>query len=228
MGFWLLIIVAFVCFGGLLLVRAVWGRNGVFVLGIGGVVGSNVYHIGDYPIIEGNFVWGIDSIIYTLFLVCVMVLAMDKHEKSAYVLMYSGIGSILFNAMLQFFASWGSSGIETGVIYGLISNALSAFATFLAVYLVLKLPKILKTKHWNDYFIMILCIVLASIINSLIYYGGIALVEGGFDANFGWTLLSSYLGKALALTFAIIMWAFSKLIDKKRNINNKEIEDAQT
>ena len=229
MGFWLILIVSVFCFVLLFIVKHVFGSNGLITLGIGGIVGSNVYHIIDYPIVDGNFVFGIDSVIYTLFLSCVILLVLENQNKTAYLLMYSGIGAVLFNAVLQFCASWGSTGIESGVTYGLLSNILSALATFVAVFLILKLPQKLQQKNWNEYLIFILCAFLASLINSFIYYGGLAILNGGFNDNFGWILLSSYIGKILSITIAVIIWLVTKIIYKKKNLyleKNKNEENS--
>ena len=225
MGFWLILIVCISCFVLLFIVKHLFGSNGLITLGIGGIVGSNVYHIIDYPITDGNFIFGIDSVIYTLFLSCVILLVLENQTKIAYLLMYSGIGAVLFNAVLQFCASWGSTGIESGVIYGLLSNFLSAFATFVAVFLILKLPQKLQQKNWNKYLIFILCVLLASLINSLIYYGGLAVFEGGFDASFGWTLLSSYIGKILSIAVAVVLWLISNSIYKKKSLNKEKKQE---
>ena len=201
MGFWLILIVCISCFVLLFIVKHLFGSNGLITLGIGGIVGSNVYHIIDYPITDGNFIFGIDSVIYTLFLSCVILLVLENQTRIAYLLMYSGIGAVL------------------------LSNFLSAFATFVAVFLILKLPQKLQQKNWNKYLIFILCVLLASLINSLIYYGGLAVFEGGFDASFGWTLLSSYIGKILSIAVAVVLWLISNSIYKKKSLNKEKKQE---
>lgn len=63
MGFYILCIVGVIIFGALLFLWKKWKKDALYVLAIGGACGANIYNIGSYPIVCGNFVFGIDSII---------------------------------------------------------------------------------------------------------------------------------------------------------------------
>ena len=52
--------------------RKMFGKNALFVIGIGSVIGANLYNANDFPIAIGNLVFGIDSIIYTLFVFSIL------------------------------------------------------------------------------------------------------------------------------------------------------------
>ena len=121
-------------------------KDALYVLGIGAAVSSNVYNVGSYGITEGGIVWGIDAIIYALFVFCIIVACKDFDRKSAMAITYSSIGGIMLTAFFDFMAKWMSAGFAEDLIWGFVSYAASAVSTFLGVYTALLVYDKLRDK----------------------------------------------------------------------------------
>lgn len=202
MGFIFLIIMAVISFGCFILGYKYFKKDALYVLAIGGAVAANIFNIGNFPIYVGNLVFGLDSVIYTLFIFCIAVLIMDYGKKDALSLTYTALASILFAGIVQFIASWATNGIEYGVVWGIISFITSIVATYLAVISVIAFYK-WAHKKINKYLMMGIIIFIASIINSAVYFGVVAIFTGGFGNNFVGVLAGSYIGKGMCILFSV-------------------------
>lgn len=227
MEFLFLLLTAFICFFVFIFVRKFWNRNGIFTLGICGAIGANVYNSITYPVLDFGLIFGVDSIIYTLFIFCLLTLIQDKHSNASTVLLYSTIGSILFNAIIEILATLSSQNtLDNSNLNNFIASLASAFATFVALILVIKLFKYFSNKNVNIYVNFSICILVASIINSLLYFGITTLVSQSFDLNTFWLMMAgSYIGKLLSTIFALIAWFICSIIDKKCSKNKTEFEN---
>jgi len=82
----------------------------LYALAIGGVVNANFFHSVNYPINCFGLPFGIDSVIYTLFIFCVVVMYIKEGKKEAYTLAISSIIAIMFSALMQLIAQLLSKG----------------------------------------------------------------------------------------------------------------------
>ena len=57
MDFLYLVLTAVLVFGALILANWLWGKDALFVIGIGSAIGSNVYNVGDYGIQIGDLIF---------------------------------------------------------------------------------------------------------------------------------------------------------------------------
>ena len=57
-------------------------KDAIFTIAIGTVIGANIYNAFTYPINIGEFVFGFDSIIYSIFLFCMFVFLVDYGKKT--------------------------------------------------------------------------------------------------------------------------------------------------
>lgn len=207
--------IAVFCFGTLIIANRYFGKDALFVLGIGGAVGANIFNVGNYGIPVGDFLFGTDSIIYTLFVFCTLLCYINYGKKSVIVLTCSVMASIMFTGILQFASSWASAGIETGIVWGLASFAISVIATAVAIFFALWIFKLLKSKNCNLYLNSAVFVIVVSLINSAIYFGGVALF-GQINFDLASTLSASYIGKGITLLFALVtMYVIARFPDKK-------------
>ena len=201
-----------------------WGKDALFVVGIGCAIGSNIYNVGDYGIVIGNLVFGIDSVIYTVFVFVVLLCLKNYDEKSAFTLLYSAMGSIMLSALLVFIASWASAGFASNLIWGFVSYLISVIATFAALFITIKLFKYFEGKNLNVYLNFLINVLIASFINSLIYFGAVAIISG-FEENFLGQLGASYIGKLMSTAFSLLTYFIcTKLPYKKIDENDNQIE----
>ena len=69
----------------------------LYALAIGGAVNANFFHAGNYPINCFGLPFGLDSIIYSLFTFCVIIMFFKSNKKDAYILTLSSIIAIIFS-----------------------------------------------------------------------------------------------------------------------------------
>ncbi len=224
MDFLFLVLTAVLVFAILIVSNRFWGKDALFVVGIGCAIGSNIYNVGDYGIVIGNLVFGIDSVIYTVFVFVVLLCLKNYDEKSAFTLLYSAMGSIMLSALLMFIASWASAGFASNLIWGFVSYLISVIATFAALFTTIKLFKYFEGKNLNVYLNFLINVLIASFINSLIYFGAVAIISG-FEENFLGQLGASYLGKLMSTAFSLLTYFIcTKLPYKKIDENDNQIE----
>lgn len=224
MDFLFLVLTAVLVFVILIVSNRFWGKDALFVVGIGCAIGSNIYNVGDYGIVIGNLVFGIDSVIYTVFVFVVLLCLKNYDEKSAFTLLYSAMGSIMLSALLVFIASWASAGFASNLIWGFVSYLISVIATFVALFTTIKLFKYFEGKNLNVYLNFLINVLIASVINSLIYFGAVAIISG-FEENFLGQLGASYIGKLMSTAFSLLTYFIcTKLPYKKIDENDNQIE----
>ena len=224
MDFLFLVLTAVLVFVILIVSNRFWGKDALFVVGIGCAIGSNIYNVGDYGIVIGNLVFGIDSVIYTVFVFVVLLCLKNYDEKSAFTLLYSAMGSIMLSALLMFIASLASAGFASNLIWGFVSYLISVIATFVALFTTIKLFKYFESKNLNVYLNFLINVLIASFINSLIYFGAVAIISG-FEENFLGQLGASYIGKLMSTAFSLLTYFIcTKLPYKKIDENDNQIE----
>ena len=224
MDFLFLVLTSVLVFVILIVSNRFWGKDTLFVVGIGCAIGSNIYNVGDYGIVIGNLVFGIDSVIYTVFVFVVLLCLKNYDEKSAFTLLYSAMGSIMLSALLVFIASWASAGFASNLIWGFVSYLISVIATFAALFITIKLFKYFEGKNLNVYLNFLINVLIASFINSLIYFGAVAIISG-FEENFLGQLGASYIGKLMSTAFSLLTYFIcTKLPYKKIDENDNQIE----
>ena len=190
----------------------------LYALAIGGVVNANFFHAAAYPINCFGLSFGIDSIIYTLFAFCVMVMLLKENKKSAYLLAFSSIIAILFSAAMQLFADLFSNGSSKNVWTIFVSFTVSAIASVIAVAVAVETVSRLKNRI-NQYLCMALGIAIITLINSIIYHP-LAILLNGAPVNISELLLTSVIGRLIALLYSVLMLYFINLTEKR--IANKK------
>ena len=188
----------------------------LYALAIGGVVNANFFHAGNYPIYCFGLPFGIDSILYTLFVFCVIVMFIKENRGSAYLLAVSSILAILFSAIMQLTASLLSSGssIEIWKSFGtfLISSVASVVAIFITIETLVKFKEKI-----SPCLQLVLGILIATTIDAFIYFPATILINA-IPENIVSLLIASFIGKLIAMLCGVITLYFMSKYDKKRNI----------
>ncbi len=185
----------------------------LYALAIGGVVNANFFHAGAYPIDIFGLPFGIDSVIYTLFVFCVAVMFFKEGKKQAYLLAASSIIAIMLSAIMQLVADLLSTGSSWAIWQSFLTFTISSAASVVAIIVMIELLDKLKNKT-NNYVLLIVGIVVVTVINSGIYYPLSSLVIG-VPANMGVLLVTSLIGKAIALVCGLITLYLINLYENK-------------
>lgn len=203
MGIWFWFVLAFLGFALITLLRK-WHDHAMLVtIAIGFAINANIFNAFGYPIYLGPLPFSIDSILYTGFMFCVVVCAIEYGVRNAKILASSAIAAILLSAVVEFLAKVSISGFSVEHLVGLSSYVFSAIGTFLGVWLMLWVLEKLKNKNVNVYLNIIICILISSIVNSTIFYSFTILVSGVID-NIGYILLASYIGKIICIGLCLL------------------------
>ena len=220
-----LIIISVLCFLSIFLGGKKFRSTALYALAIGGVVNSNFFHPLDYPIMCFGLPFGIDSIIYTLFVFCVIVMFFKSGKGSAYTLLISSIVAIMFSAIMQLFSDLLSTGSSTECWQSFLNFSISAVASLIALSIMLEIMQKLKNKNLNEYLILLIAILIATVADSILYLGAFSLINGIIE-NFGKLLLASIIGKTIAILCSIGCYYLINLFDSKptKSKSNEQIE----
>jgi len=173
----------------------------LYALAIGGIVNANFFHAGLYPINCFGLPFGIDSIIYTLFVFCVILMFFQQGKKSAYTLAISSVVAILFSAIMQLIAELFTTGSQSTTWFTFLTFFVSAAASIIAIVITLEILDKIKDKT-NNYIKLIVGLLLHTLINTAIYYP-LSMLINGTPSNIGLLVLASFIGKLIATICAI-------------------------
>jgi hypothetical protein len=194
-------------------------------LAIGGAVNANFFHAGIYPIECFGLPFGIDSIIYSLFIFCVFVMFIKVSKREAYILSFSSIIAIMFSASMQLVSDLFKEGFTTGAWQTFATFLVSSFASLVAIWVMLEFLDFLKKKNVNTYLLLIIGMGVATFINSLIYYPFATLINSIPD-NIVQLLLTSVIGKVISIIFGLLSFYLINrvefIIEKRRKTEDKK------
>ena len=190
----------------------------LYALAIGGVVNANFFNAHTYPIDIFGISFGIDSIIYTLFVFCVILMYIKEGRKQAYLLAASSIIAIMFSATMQLVSDLLSKGTSFAVWNAFIDFTISSIVSAVAVIIMIETFRLLSNKFKlfnNPYILTLYGILLCTIINSTLYYGAVILLNGT-NENTPILLLTSFIGKMFALGCSLLALYLFLIIRKAK------------
>jgi len=230
MSVYILILFAFVGFAFLAFARKWYDYPMLFTIAIGSAVNANIYNSVSAPVYLGQFCFSIDAILYTMFMFCVIICAKDYDVRRAKVLTSAVIAAILVSAVIEFFAGWSSIGYSDDLLIKFIGYLASSVGTFVGIWLMLAVFEKLEKKGVNIYLTFIICVLLASVMNSTIYYSCVISISGRID-NLVYILLGSFIAKSLCVFLGELVyyinthfWIPNSLKDKYpvKNVNDEK------
>ena len=183
-------------------------KDAAFTIAIGAVIGSNIYNCSAYPIEIGGLVFGIDSIVYTIFAFCLLFMHIFYGKKDMKVVLYTSMFSIFFTAFLFFMGNISQSGYTDGIMLNFLSYLSSILATYLAVFAMVWVYEKLRGKNINIFLCIFVSLLVVSLVNSAVYFG-LSVACGAFTpTNFLISLAGSYIGKLIASACCLVIFAF--------------------
>ena len=220
MSIYILLLFAFVAFAFLVLVRKWHDYAMLFTVAIGCAVNANIFNSVTSPVLVGEFVFSVDAILYTLFMFTVIICAKDYDIRRAKILTSSAIAAILVSAVIEFFANWSTLGFSLDLLVKLDSYISSCIGTFLGVWTMLWVFNKMENKKVNINITFVVCVLIASIINSTIYYTGAILVSGEIN-NLLYILIGSYAGKMFCIVLGQIAYYINTHFWIPNNLKDK-------
>lgn len=224
MSIYFLIITAIIAFAFIAFIRKWHDYALLFTIAIGFAINANIFNSFTTPVECGPIIFSIDSILYTGFMFAVMFCAKEYGTRKAKILTSSTIAAILLSAVIEFFAKLSSFGFDIVLLTNFCSYIFSSIGTFAGIWFALFIFEKFQSKNKNVYINFTICVLIASVINSAIYYGFNMLISGTI-ANLGWILLGSYIGKFACILLGLAVywinthiWIPNDLLNKYKDI----------
>lgn len=183
-----------------------WNDSDVLILvSIGAAINANIFNAETMPAVLHGFVFGIDSILYTLFLFTVYLKARASDIKKAKSMTITTIQAILISALIEFFARTIHNGcFSTPVLILFLNYVVSSISTVLCVWIMLFVFK--KLKSVNKCLHYFICLFIADLLNTMIYYLIVAIAEKkGLEVFYG-----SVIGKVICIFIGLIFFIMNE------------------
>ena len=187
----------------------------LYALAIGGIVNANFFHARNYPIELFGLPFGLDSILYTLFVFCVFVMYITEGKKQGYILAISSVVAIIISAAFQLFADLFTKGINAESFRVFAVFFVSACATMVSIVLLIELLEKIKSRV-NQYLLLLIAMIVVSVVNTLIYCCLVDLVSNHLD-NISELLSASLIGKSIAIASSFVAFYLINIILKKKH-----------
>ena len=214
------IVFTVICFVILVLAKYIFQKDGIFTLAIGAVIGANIYNSSSHPIYVGDLILGMDAVIYTIFLFCTLIMFVQHGKQSFLTLLYTALFSIFFSALLSLFGTCATEGfISKTAIMNFVPFLISMLGSFVACMVMILLFGALKNKNCNEYVNIIICLIVANLINSVIYFSLSYFLTGNLGEEFIASLLGSIIIKLACVCFCVVVLLIENKFIKKKNTN---------
>lgn len=183
----------------------------LIAVAIGCCVNANIFTSLSSPIEVGNLVFGMDSILYTIFIFTIIIRMMDYSLKDAQIMTLTSIAAILISALIEYSSILAKVGaFHLSDFYNLLKYVASTTGTFFAVWVIEKIYLKLNNTKINKYFMLFILISVGSIINTTWLYGFTILVDGLSGRT-----LAIFVGSIILRFISIVFSQISMLIYNK-------------
>ena len=210
MSFALLIIFMFVAFGLTTLFRRWIDIPTLIAVAIGCAVNANIFNPLTAPIEVGPFTFSIEIVLYTLFMYTLVVRMLDYGYGEAKRMTLTSVAAIIISAIIELVAKLMVSGFAIDTFKEFSYYLFSVVGTILGVWLMIWITILCRKKNVNVYLIIPLAIITSSIIHSIFFYGGIALVEWKIGVYTAFDALGTVIGKAVCILLSMLCYFINK------------------
>ena len=226
MDIWFWFVLAIIIFAFITFIRKWYDHAMLYTIAIGFAINANIFNAMTAPVYCGPLTFSIDSILYTGFMFCVIVCAIEYGVREAKILTSSAIAAILLSALIEFLAKISSIGYQTAFIMNFFGYFFSAVGTFAGVWLMLFIFEKLKKRGVNNYINISLGILIASIVNTSIYYIFTIITTKSVN-NLGYMLAGSYIGKVFCILLCLCSFFVSTRLFIPNNLKEKYAKTSQ-
>ena len=222
MSFALLVIFMFVAFGLTTLFRKWIDIPTLLSVAIGCAVNANIFNPITYPIQLGSLVFSIEIVLYTLFMYTIVVRILDYGYNAAKVMTFTSVAAIIISAFIELVANLANTGFTAESFKAFSYYLFSCIGTVIGVWVMVFLTIQLRKKNVSAYIILPLAIIVSSIIHSIFFYGGIALVSLNFSVYSAYQALGTIIGKAVCIALSVLCYFINKKYWIPTNLVAKE------
>lgn len=227
MSFALLIIFMFLAYGLTTLFRRWIDIPTLLAVAIGCAVNANIFNPLTSPIIVGEFTFSIEIVLYTLFMYTIVVRILDYGYNDAKRMTFTSVAAIIISAFIELVAKLMSFGFTAQTFVEFSYYLFSSVGTILGVWLMVIITIQFRKMNLSSYLIIPVAIAASSIVHSIFFFGGIALVNWDFSIYSVYKALGTIIGKAVCILLSILCyfinqkyWKPLNLIEKEEKIDN--------
>ena len=224
MGFALLIVFMFVAFGLTTLFRRWIDIPTLIAVAIGCAVNANIFTPLNAGVEVGPFIFCIESILYILFMYTILIRVLDYGYKAAERMTLTSIAAIIISAIIEFVALISYSGFTVDVLKTFSFYFLSSIGTILGVWVMILITIHCRKKNISCYLIIPFAIIPSSLIHSIIFYGGISLINWSITEKALAMILGAIIGKGTCIGLGVFCYFINQKWWKPLNLQPKEKE----
>ena len=222
MSFALLIIFMFLAYGLTTLFRRWIDIPTLLAVAIGCAVNANIFNPLTAPVKLGYFTFSIEIILYTLFMYTIIVRILDYGYKDAKRMTFTSIAAILISAFIELVAIVSYRGFTVDAIKSFSFYFLSSIGTILGAWVMIWITIRCREKNLSSYLIIPFAIIASGLIHSVIYYGGMALINWKIDEAAISMILGAIIGKAVCIGLGVLCYFINQKYWKPLNLVEKE------
>ena len=226
MGLTLLIIFMFVAFFLTTLFRKWLDIPTLIAVAIGCAVNANIFNPITAPIPVGPFTFSVEVILYTLYMYTIMVRILDYSYYEGKRMTFTSIAAIIISALIETVSKLATANsFDTVIFKDLAGYLFSCLGTIVGVWIMVLLTIHLRKANVNSLIIIMISIALSSMIHSVIYYGGLALIHQDVGIYTWNCVYGTLLGKAVCILLAMFCYFVNQKWWKpniKKQEQNKE------
>lgn len=171
---------------------------------IGCAVNANLFNSLTRPVEGLGLYFGIDAILYTIFLYAILVAYFKYGRDYAKDIALSSIVAIIISAFIEFFANGTAGGFTTGLLKSLSLYFISSIGSIVGIILMIIYVKKMEEMHVSKYISLPVAIIIGCIVNSTIYFLGYNVLYGNSITDFVKYLVGSYLGRLFSIAISIL------------------------
>ena len=222
MSFALLIIFMFLAYGLTTLFRRWIDIPTLLAVAIGCAVNANIFNSLTSPIIVGEFTFSIEIVLYTLFMYTIVVRILDYGYNDAKRMTFTSVAAIIISAFIELIAKLMSFGFTAQTFVEFSYYLFSSVGTILGVWLMVIITIQFRKMNLSSYLIIPVAIATSSIVHSIFFFGGIALVNWDFGIYSVYKALGTIIGKAVCILLSILCYSINQKYWKPLNLIEKE------
>ena len=227
MSFALLIIFMFLAFALTTLFRRWIDIPTLLAVAIGCAVNANIFNPLTAPIYLGPFTFSIEIVLYTLFIYTIMVRILDYGYNDAKRMTFTSIAAIIISAFIELVTKLMISGFSGQTFKEFSYYAFSSIGTILGVWVTIIIVIQFRKKNISSYLIIPIGMIAATIVHSIFFYGGYALVNWQLGVYTAYQALGTVIGKGVCILLSVLCYFINKkywqplnLIEKEEKIDN--------
>ena len=227
MSFALLIIFMFVAYGLTTLFRRWIDIPTLLAVAIGCAVNANIFTPLNSGIEVGPLTFSIEIVLYTLFMYTIMVRILDYGYSAAKRMTFTSIAAIIISAFIELVANLMIHDFNVETLKLFSYYLFSSVGTIVGVWVMIFITILCRKKNVSCYLIIPFGIIASSIIHSIFFFGGIALVNWDFTMYPIQKALGTIIGKGVCVLLSILCyfinqkyWRPLNLVEKEEKIEN--------